>query len=79
VLLCCLCIMKWYVLGLIYRLLLTVSQLVQQGSSNIVSGHLKGAMTIMKTWPEEEFTPAGMFLERVIISPSPDHEKHLSK
>ncbi|CAG8975412.1 hypothetical protein HYALB_00012342 [Hymenoscyphus albidus] len=37
--------------------------LVQKGKSNIVNGHLKGAMTIMKSGPRI-CTPAGLFLER---------------
>lgn len=39
-------------------------QLVQRGNSNIVNGHLKGAMTIMKTEPQV-ITPTSLFLERV--------------
>ena len=39
-------------------------QLVQRGNSNIVNGHLKGAMTIMKSGPQVS-TPTSLFLERV--------------
>jgi len=36
---------------------------VQRGSSNIVNGHLKGAMTVLASGPRVS-TPAGLFLER---------------
>lgn len=39
-------------------------QLVQKGRSNIVDGHLKGAMTIMSN-SEPSTDPTGVFLERV--------------
>lgn len=43
---------------------LTLPQLVQRGRSNIVDGHLKGAMTIMgNSQPASD--PTGVFLERV--------------
>ena len=38
-------------------------QLVQRGSSNIVNGHLKGAMTVLASGPRVS-TPTGQFLER---------------
>jgi hypothetical protein len=41
-----------------------VPQLVQRGNSNIVNGHLKGAMTIMRCGPQV-ITPTTLFLERV--------------
>lgn len=41
-----------------------VSQLVQRGNSNIVNGHLKGAMTIMRSG-SQIVTPTTLFLERV--------------
>lgn len=44
--------------------LLTPKQLVQRGTSNIVTGHLKGAMTIMKSGPRIR-SPTSMFLEHV--------------
>jgi hypothetical protein len=44
--------------------LLTTLKLVQRGNSNIVKGHLKGAMTIMKSGPQVT-TPTTLFLERV--------------
>ncbi|EPE33282.1 hypothetical protein GLAREA_06294 [Glarea lozoyensis ATCC 20868] len=50
------------VLGAI-MLLVYYEVLVQRGNSNIVNGHLKGAMTIMKSGPRID-TPAGLFLER---------------
>ncbi|KAH8812087.1 fungal-specific transcription factor domain-containing protein [Xylogone sp. PMI_703] len=50
------------VLGAI-MLLVYYEVLVQRGSSNIVNGHLKGAMTIMKSGPQVT-SPAGLFLER---------------
>ncbi|KAE8443160.1 hypothetical protein EG329_002329 [Mollisiaceae sp. DMI_Dod_QoI] len=50
------------VLGAI-MLLVYYEVLVQRGSSNIVTGHLKGAMTIMKSGPLIS-TPTTIFLER---------------
>ncbi|KAF4627542.1 hypothetical protein G7Y89_g10611 [Cudoniella acicularis] len=50
------------ILGAI-MLLVYYEVLVQRGSSNIVNGHLKGAMTIMKSGPRI-CTPTSMFLER---------------
>ncbi|TVY84859.1 L-arabinose-responsive transcription regulator ARA1 [Lachnellula suecica] len=50
------------VLGAI-MLLVYYEVLVQRGSSNIVNGHLKGAMTIMKSGPQIT-TPTTLFLER---------------
>ncbi len=44
--------------------LLTAGQLVQKGRSNIVDGHLKGALTIMVSNPEP-CDPTAIFLERV--------------
>jgi len=41
-------------------------QLVQRGRSNIVNGHLKGALTVMCTNPEP-LDPTGVFLERVSL------------
>lgn len=41
-----------------------IPQLVQKGRSNIVDGHLKGAMTIMSQ-REASTDPTGVFLERV--------------
>lgn len=46
------------------------SQLVQRGRSNLVDGHLKGAMAIMGNAPPQN-NPTGVFLERV--SPFPVH------
>ncbi|OTA57901.1 hypothetical protein K449DRAFT_128320 [Hypoxylon sp. EC38] len=43
-------------------LLVYYEVLVQRGRTNIVSGHLKGALTIMSS--REESTPASLFLER---------------
>jgi hypothetical protein len=43
---------------------LTLPQLVQKGRSNIVDGHLKGAMTIMSN-REASTDPTNVFLERV--------------
>lgn len=40
------------------------NQLVQRGNSSIVNGHLKGAMTVMKSGPQVA-TPTSLFLERV--------------
>ncbi|KUJ21649.1 uncharacterized protein LY89DRAFT_608045 [Mollisia scopiformis] len=51
------------VLGAI-MLLVYYEVLVQKGSSNIVNGHLKGAMTIMKSG-RQITTPTTVFLERV--------------
>lgn len=45
-------------------LILTLEQLVQRGRSNIVDGHLKGAMTLMEN-QEASTDPTGVFLERV--------------
>jgi len=53
---------KEEVLGAII-LLVYYEVLVQRGSSNIVDGHLKGAMTIMRSSPRVS-TPTGLFLER---------------
>lgn len=39
-------------------------QLVQKGRSNIVEGHLKGALAIMSTSSEEPLDPTATFLER---------------
>lgn len=50
------------ILGAI-MLLVYYEVLVQRGSSNIVNGHLRGAMTIMKSGPQVT-TPIGLFLER---------------
>ncbi|KAG9228984.1 fungal-specific transcription factor domain-containing protein [Amylocarpus encephaloides] len=50
------------VLGAII-LLVYYEVLVQKSNSNIVNGHLKGAMTIMRSGPRIT-TPAGLFLER---------------
>ncbi|KAI1409971.1 hypothetical protein F5Y13DRAFT_192717 [Hypoxylon sp. FL1857] len=44
-------------------LLVYYEVLVQRGRTNIVDGHLKGALTIMSS-SQEESTPAGLFLER---------------
>ncbi|KAG0648885.1 L-arabinose-responsive transcription regulator ARA1 [Hyphodiscus hymeniophilus] len=44
-------------------LLVYYEVLVQRGSSNIVTGHLKGAMTILRSGPPVS-TPTGLFLER---------------
>jgi len=44
-------------------LLVYYEVLVQRGSSNIVNGHLKGAMTIIKSGPQIT-TPTTVFLER---------------
>jgi len=41
-------------------------QLVQRGRSNIVDGHLKGALTIMVSNPEPS-DPTAIFLERVSL------------
>lgn len=41
-------------------------QLVQQGRSNIVDGHLKGAMTIMSN-SKARTDPTSSFLERVSL------------
>ncbi|RDL39392.1 Uncharacterized protein BP5553_03732 [Venustampulla echinocandica] len=49
------------VLGAI-MLLVYYEVLVQRGTSNIVTGHLKGAMTIMKSGPRIR-SPTSMFLE----------------
>ncbi|KAI9052139.1 hypothetical protein LZ554_003501 [Drepanopeziza brunnea f. sp. 'monogermtubi'] len=49
------------VLGAI-MLLVYYEVLVQRGDSNIVHGHLKGAMTIMKSGPQLN-TPTSLFLE----------------
>ncbi|KAJ5046818.1 uncharacterized protein L3040_004043 [Drepanopeziza brunnea f. sp. 'multigermtubi'] len=49
------------VLGAI-MLLVYYEVLVQRGDSNIVNGHLKGAMTIMKSGPQLN-TPTSQFLE----------------
>ncbi|KAI1084584.1 hypothetical protein F5B20DRAFT_211695 [Whalleya microplaca] len=43
-------------------LLVYYEVLVQRGRSNIVDGHLKGALTIMSSY--QESSPAGLFLER---------------
>ena len=43
-------------------------QLVQRGHSNIVAGHLKGALTIMCTNPDPS-DPTSAFLERVCCPP----------
>ncbi|KAL3424527.1 fungal zn binuclear cluster domain containing protein [Phlyctema vagabunda] len=51
------------ILGAI-MLLVYYEVLVQRGNSNIVNGHLKGAMTIMKTHPQVDSTPTSIFLER---------------
>ncbi|RDW75008.1 hypothetical protein BP6252_06150 [Coleophoma cylindrospora] len=45
-------------------LLVYYEVLVQRGNSSIVNGHLKGAMTIMKTNPTSASTPTSLFLER---------------
>lgn len=50
------------VLGAI-MLLVYYEVLVQRGNSNIVTGHLKGAMTIMRSGPQV-VSPTGLFLER---------------
>ncbi|KAH8668277.1 fungal-specific transcription factor domain-containing protein [Tricladium varicosporioides] len=50
------------VLGAI-MLLVYYEVLVQRGNSNIVNGHLKGAMTVLKSGPRI-CTPTSMFLER---------------
>lgn len=50
------------VLGAI-MLLVYYEVLVQRGNSNIVNGHLKGAMTIMRSGPQIA-TPTTLFLER---------------
>ncbi|CZT40834.1 uncharacterized protein RSE6_00498 [Rhynchosporium secalis] len=50
------------VLGAI-MLLVYYEVLVQRGNSNIVNGHLKGAMTVMKSGPQLT-TPTTLFLER---------------
>jgi len=50
------------VLGAI-MLLVYYEVLVQRGNSNIVNGHLKGAMTVMKSGPQIT-TPTTLFLER---------------
>ncbi|KAM3080733.1 hypothetical protein ACMFMG_005665 [Clarireedia jacksonii] len=50
------------ILGAI-MLLVYYEVLVQPGNSSIVHGHLKGAMTIMDTKPQEP-TPTSLFLER---------------
>ncbi|TVY44421.1 L-arabinose-responsive transcription regulator ARA1 [Lachnellula cervina] len=50
------------VLGAII-LLVYYEVLVQRGSSNMVNGHLKGAMTIIKSGPQVT-TPTSLFLER---------------
>ncbi|KAK0125672.1 hypothetical protein ONS95_000325 [Cadophora gregata] len=50
------------VLGAI-MLLVYYEVLVQRGNSNIVNGHLKGAMTVMKSGPPIT-TPTTLFLER---------------
>ncbi|KAE9370217.1 hypothetical protein N431DRAFT_411356 [Stipitochalara longipes BDJ] len=50
------------VLGAI-MLLVYYEVLVQRGNSNIVKGHLKGAMTIMRSSPQV-ITPTTLFLER---------------
>lgn len=44
-------------------LLVYYEVLVQRGRTNIVDGHLKGALTIMSS-SQEESTPASLFLER---------------
>ncbi|KAK0634471.1 fungal-specific transcription factor domain-containing protein [Bombardia bombarda] len=44
-------------------LLVYYEVLVQRGQSNIVDGHLKGALTVMCTHPEQS-DPTGTFLER---------------
>ncbi|TAQ83138.1 hypothetical protein B7494_g8538 [Chlorociboria aeruginascens] len=49
------------VLGAI-MLLVYFEVLVQRGNSNIVNGHLKGAMTIMKSGPQIS-SPTGLFLK----------------
>jgi hypothetical protein len=41
-----------------------MTKLVQQGRSNIVDGHLKGAMTIMSN-SQAKTDPTTSFLERV--------------
>lgn len=48
----------------VWRTKVTGKQLVQRGNSNIVDGHLKGAMTIIKAGPRA-CTPTSLFLERV--------------
>lgn len=51
--------------------MLTFRQLVQKGRSNIVDGHLKGALTVMVS-NSEAANPTAMFLERVRLqAPSP--------
>jgi len=40
------------------------SQLLSRGNSEFVDGHLKGAITIMKSGPQQS-TPTTLFLERV--------------
>ncbi|PBP23529.1 hypothetical protein BUE80_DR005492, partial [Diplocarpon rosae] len=50
------------VLGAI-MLLVYYEVLVQKGNSNMVYGHLKGAMTVMKSGPKID-TPTTLFLER---------------
>ncbi|QSZ30716.1 hypothetical protein DSL72_000274 [Monilinia vaccinii-corymbosi] len=50
------------ILGAI-MLLVYYEVLVQRGNSSIVHGHLRGAMTIMDSRPQET-TPTGLFLER---------------
>ncbi|KAB8300046.1 hypothetical protein EYC80_000284 [Monilinia laxa] len=50
------------ILGAI-MLLVYYEVLVQRGNSSIVHGHLRGAMTIMDSRPNES-TPTGLFLER---------------
>lgn len=50
------------ILGAI-MLLVYYEVLVQRGCSNIVNGHLKGAMTVIKSGPLVS-TPTGLFLER---------------
>lgn len=50
-----------------------VPQLVQKGRSNIVDGHLKGAMSIMSSNTEAP-DPAAVFLERVCYTlPQPSN------
>jgi hypothetical protein len=51
-------------------LIWVIEQLVQRGRSNIVDGHLKGAMTVMENPDEESTDPTGVFLERVSIENS---------
>jgi len=47
-----------------WGVVLTKPQLVQKGHSNIVAGHLKGALTIMGTEPDPADSTS-VFLERV--------------